>query len=159
MWIDSGFATTGNHTLIALADTWNQVLESDETNNVSVPLSVTVTLTNPMPTPTPTPELPPGPRAKLSGITYMDGVPQSLVNIYISDTQGRLIWSGFSRTITMPNGGIIDGFYEAELPAGDYTVVGQMRMANALYWGQIIVTGLQPGEIRQEADINLTILD
>ncbi|MEJ5312609.1 MAG: hypothetical protein WHX52_22825 [Anaerolineae bacterium] len=135
------------------------MLESDETNNVSVPLSVTVTLTNPMPTPTPTPELPPGPRAKLSGITYMDGVPQSLVNIYISDTQGRLIWSGFSRTITMPNGGIIDGFYEAELPAGDYTVVGQMRMANALYWGQIIVTGLQPGEIRQEADINLTILD
>jgi hypothetical protein len=45
------------------------------------------------------------------------------------------------------------------LPAGDYTVVGQMRMATALYWGQVIVTNLQPGETRQEVDINLTALE
>jgi len=89
----------------------------------------------------------------------MDGVPQSLVNVYVYDTQGRLIWSGFSLTTTAPGGGIIDGYYEAELPAGDYTVVGQMRMATALYWGQVTVIDLLPGEIRQEVDINLTILE
>lgn len=159
MWVDSGFATTGEHTLVALVDTWNQVLETDETNNTSTPLSVTVSITNPIPTPTPTPEVPPGPAGTISGITYMDGVPQSLVNVYIYNSQGRLIWSGFSNTITTPNGTIIDGYYEAELPAGNYTVIGQMRMATAIYWGQVTVADLQPGEIRQEVDINLTILE
>ena len=89
----------------------------------------------------------------------MDGVPQSLANVYAYNSAGRLIWSGFSRTITTESGLIIDGYYEAELPAGDYTVVGQMRMANALYWGQVIVANLQPGETQQEVDINLTALE
>ena len=140
-------------------DTWNQVLEIDEFNNTSQPLAVTVSITNPVPTPTPTPEIPPGPTGKISGITYIDGVPQSLSNVYIYNNQGRLIWSGFSNTIAMPNGATVDGYYEAELPAGDYTVVGQMRMATALYWGQVIVADLLPGEIRQEVDVNLTILE
>ncbi len=159
MWVDTGFATTGTHTITVLADTWKQIREYDELNNLSAPLGITVTQQNPIPTPTPTPEIPPGDPGIIQGTTYMDGVPQNLVNIYIYDAAGRLRWSGFSRAFTAPSGAIINGYYEAQLPPGDYLVVGQVRMANALYRGQAVVNALQSGEIRQEVDINLTSIN
>ena len=158
MWVDQGFPVTGTHTLTALADTWNQIREFNENNNLSDPLVITVTQTNPAPTPTPTPAVTPGPLGTIQGTTYMDGVPQNLVNIYIYDPEGRLRWSGFSRAYTAPSGAIINGYYEAELPPGNYVIIGQVRMANAIYRGQTVVNGLQSGEIRQEVDLNLTNL-
>ncbi|MBN1919646.1 MAG: pilus assembly protein [Anaerolineae bacterium] len=156
MWVETGFSTTGTHTITVLADTWGQIREHDELNNLSDPLAITVTQQNPVPSPTPTPAITPGPKGKIIGLTYMDMSPTNLVNVYVYDTSGRLIWSGFSRAETLPNGNVIDGYYEAELPPGDYTVVGQVRMATAIYRGETIVTNLQSNEIRQQVDINLT---
>ncbi|HOC21491.1 MAG TPA: TadE/TadG family type IV pilus assembly protein [Anaerolineae bacterium] len=159
MWVDPGFTTTGVHTLTALADTWNQIREYSEINNLSTPLAVTVTQENPVPTPTPTPAVTPGPLGRIRGTTYIDGVPKSPVNIYIYDTEGRLRWSGFSYIYVPPSGPPSDGHYEAELPPGDYVVIGQVRMANALYRGQNIVNALQSGELRLGVDLNLTSVD
>lgn len=156
MWVETGFSTTGTHTITVLADTWNQIREHDELNNLSDPLAITVTQQNPVPSPTPTPAITPGPKGKIIGLTYMDMSPTNLVNVYVYDTSGRLIWSGFSRAETLPNGNVIDGYYEAELPPGDYVVVGQVRMATAIYRGETIVTNLQSNEIRQQVDVNLT---
>ncbi|OQA22313.1 MAG: hypothetical protein BWY63_00885 [Chloroflexi bacterium ADurb.Bin360] len=156
MWVETGFATTGTHTITVLADTWSQIREYSESNNLSAPLVITVTQQNPVPSPTPTPAITPGPKGKIIGLTYLDMSPTNLVNVYVYDTVGRLIWSGFSRAQTLPSGNVINGYYEAELPPGDYTVVGQVRMATAIYRGQTVVTNLQSNEIRQQVDLNLT---
>jgi len=153
MWVEAGFATTGDHTLTALVDTWNQILESDEDNNTAS-LDVTVTETNTAPPPTPI--VPPG-TGRISGLTYIDqSGPQSLVNVYIYDSEGRLVWSGFSSTVPTA-GGIRQGYYEAEgLPEGNLTVIGQMRTALGLYWGYATVN-LAPGGTLQNVDIYLTL--
>ncbi|MBN1259451.1 MAG: pilus assembly protein [Anaerolineae bacterium] len=155
MWIEEGFTVTGTHTLTALADTWGQIPESDEENNTSNTLDVYISSENPTPTPTPTPSGTPGAPATIQGTTYMDGVPQNNVSIYVYDIDGRLTWSGISHSQDI-GGIIIDGYYEAILPAGDYTVSGQVRMANGLYVGQVAVMNLLPGEFRQLVDINLS---
>lgn len=159
MWIPQGFPVTGTHEIVALVDTWDQVQEHDDNNNYSAPLTVTLTEVNPDPTPTPTPDIPPGDPGIIQGITYLDGVPQSLVNIYVYDQDGRLIWSGQSQTVQNEEGQTVDGYYEAELPPGDYTVVGQMRMANDLYYGQTTVTALSSGEVRDLVDISLSSVE
>ncbi len=156
MWVEAGFPVTGTHTLIALADTWDQINEADETNNPSDPLSITLDVAGTAPTPTPTPSVTPGALGTIQGVTYLDGVPQSLVDIYIYDSYGRLIWSGKSQTIEDP---LVLGYYEADLPPGDYTVTGQMRMADVLYRGQTVVTALASGEIRTMVDISLTSIE
>jgi Flp pilus assembly protein TadG len=156
MWVENGFEVTGTHTLSVLADTWNQIMEIDETNNTGGPITVTVSVTNPVPTPTPTPDVPSGPLGTIWGITYLDGVPQSLVNVYVYDTDGRLVWSGKSETVQDDEGNVTRGYYEADLPAGDYVVVGKLRMADGNYEGQTTVSNLVAGEIREYVDINLT---
>jgi len=158
MWVDPGFTTTGVHTLTALADTWNQIREYSEINNLSTPLAVTVTQQNPVPTPTPTPETPPGAPGTILGITYVSESgqpkPTNLVNIYVYDSAGRLRWSGFSKLDPVSGN---SGTYEATLPPGTYTVVGQLRMATGLFWGQTPVV-LLSGEEHDGVDIVLTAL-
>ncbi len=155
MWLENGFPVTGTHNLASLIDTWNQVVEADENNNYTTPLTVVITGAGPLPTPTPTPAVPPGPLGTIKGLTYLDGIPQSLITLYVYDMDGRLVWSGQSHTID-DAGYTLDGYYEVELPAGDYVVLGQMRMANAFYYGQITVAALSAGEVREGVDINLT---
>jgi hypothetical protein len=157
MWVEAGFPVTGTHTLIALADTWSQISEADEDNNPSDPLSITLDVAGPVPTPTPTPSVTPGALGTIQGVTYLEGVPQSLVDVYVYDSYGRLIWSGKSQTI--PGSPPISGYYEADLPPGDYTVTAQMRMADVLYHGQNVVTDLKSGEIQNTIDINLTDIE
>jgi len=158
MWVDPGFTTTGVHTLTALADTWNQIREYSEINNLSAPLAITVTQENPVPTPTPTPETPPGAPGTILGITYVSESgqpkPTNLVNIYVYDSAGRLRWSGFSKLDPVSGN---SGTYEATLPPGTYTVVGQLRMATGLFWGQTPVV-LLSGEEHDGVDIVLTAL-
>ncbi|MEA3308793.1 MAG: TadE/TadG family type IV pilus assembly protein [Chloroflexota bacterium] len=155
MWLEDGFPVTGTHNLASLIDTWNQVVEADENNNYTTPLTVVVAAAGPLPTPTPTPSVPPGPLGTIKGLTYLDGIPQSLITLYVYDMDGRLVWSGQSHTVD-DDGYLLDGYYEVALPAGDYLVLGQMRMANAFYYGQITVTALSAGEVREGVDINLT---
>jgi len=158
MWVDPGFTTTGVHTLTALVDTWNQIREYSEINNLSAPLAITVTQENPVPTPTPTPETPPGAPGTILGITYVSESgqpkPTNLVNVYVYDSAGRLRWSGFSKLDPISGN---SGTYEATLPPGTYTVVGQLRMATGLFWGQTPVV-LLPGEEHDGVDIVLTAL-
>ncbi|MBP8864519.1 MAG: IPT/TIG domain-containing protein, partial [Anaerolineae bacterium] len=158
MWVDPGFTTTGVHTLTALVDTWNQIREYSEINNLSAPLAITVTQENPVPTPTPTPETPPGAPGTILGITYVSESgqpkPTNLVNVYVYDSAGRLRWSGFSKLDPISGN---SGTYEATLPPGTYTVVGQLRMATGLFWGQTPVE-LLPGEEHDGVDIVLTAL-
>ena len=159
MWIEGGLPVTGTHELVVLVDTWNQIREYNEDNNYSAPLTVTVDEVNPEPTPTPTPDTPPGEPGVIQGTTYLDGVPQSFVNVYIYDENDRLIWSGQSQTGENEEGQIIDGYYEAEVPPGDYLIVGQMRMADVLYYGETTVLALSSGEVRSMVDINLSSIE
>ncbi|MFP4346093.1 MAG: CARDB domain-containing protein, partial [Anaerolineales bacterium] len=140
----------GTYSVVAVADTWEQISESDETNNLSAPLTFTVTVQNPEPTPTPTPETPPGDPGAIEGRTYIyiEDQLQSLsgVGIYVYDQEGRLMGSGFSDS---------SGLYQiTDLPAGDYTVVGIVRMGDVLYQDQIMVT-VWEGATTQGADLVL----
>ncbi|MFN3763682.1 MAG: CARDB domain-containing protein, partial [Anaerolineae bacterium] len=50
-----GFAVTGTHPVYAWADSWNQIAETRETDNITGPITVSVTAIGPTPTPSPTP--------------------------------------------------------------------------------------------------------
>lgn len=149
MWVPGGFSTPGNHTVLAVADTWNQIAESDETDNASDLLTVTLLLQNPTPTPTstPTPTTTPIAPGGISGITYVEGVPQSGVDVYLYDTDGRLVASTRSGS---------GGMYQfLNLPPDDYSLVAQIRLGNTLYRGTNVAT-IYPGTITQDVDIILT---
>ncbi len=131
-----------------MADTWNQVAESDETDNASDVLTVTLMVQNPVPTPTPTPTPTTTPVSPggISGITYVEGVPQSGVDVYLYDVSGRLIASvrsGASGVYSLSN-----------LAPGDYSLVAQMRLGDVLYRGVNIAT-VYPGTTTQGVDIML----
>jgi hypothetical protein len=147
MYVPNGFETTGPHTLVAMVDTWNQVEESDETNNISAALPFTITIANLKPTPTATPEITPGPRGSIQGMTYLSGVPQSNVAIYVYDAEERLWGSGRSD--------IYGNYSIDELPAGEYVVVGELRLADVQYIGQIGPVPVNSGQTTALVDIEL----
>ncbi len=129
MYVPEGFKTTGLHTVQAMVDTWNQIRETNELNNISVLLPVTITVNNPAPTLTPTPEGTLPPPGNIQGMTYLDGLPQNNVTVYVFAADGRLVGSGRSNAY---------GVYTiSNIPAGQYTVVGELRLANMLYRGQV----------------------
>ncbi len=152
MWVPGGFSTVGDHTLLAVADTWNQIAESDETDNASDLLTVTLQLQNPVPTPTPTPTPTTTPIAPggISGITYVRGVPQSGVDVYLYDVYGRL-----AASVRSGSGGI---YQFSNLAPGDYSLVAQMRLGNTLYRGTNVAT-VYEGVITQNVDILLSRLE
>jgi hypothetical protein len=150
MYVPGGFDTLGEHTLMAMVDTWNQIQEANETNNEFGPITVTIEQDNPMPTPTPTPEFTPGPTGAIEGITYLGGIAQSNVSVYVYDADGRLWGSGRSD---------INGNYAIDnIPAGDYIVVGQLRLGDSLYQGQVGPVTVVSGETTYGADIDLVSL-
>ena len=129
MYVPEGFDTTGEHEVVAMADTWDQITELYEDNNVSASLPISITEENPAPTPTPTPEVPPGDPGAIAGVTYLEGTRQDNVSVYVYDAEGRLWGSGRSGTY---------GDYEiANIPPGDYIVVGELRMGESLYRAQL----------------------
>ncbi len=148
MQVPEGFDTVGEHTLLAVVDTWNQIAESDETDNASDVLTVTVLVQNPVPTPTPTPTPTTTPIAPggISGITYVEGVPQSGVDVYLYNSEGRLIASvrsGSGGAYSFPN-----------LSPGDYALVAQMRLGDVLYRGTTIAS-VYPGTVTTGVSIYL----
>lgn len=123
MFVPNGFATTGAHTLMAVVDTWDQIQESNEDNNVSD--LITITLIQENPTPTPTPEVTVGPSSTIYGEVELDNLPQENANIYVYGAEGRLWASG--RTD-------VDGLYSLSgLPVGEYSVVGELRRSDGTF--------------------------
>ncbi len=149
MYLPNGLESTGQHELVAVADTWDQIAETNEDNNLSAVLPVTVTVDNPTPTPSPTPEFVEDPGA-IGGQTYLDGIPQGFVNVYIYDLDGRL-W-GSTRSA-------VDSIYVvSNLPPGEYIVVGELRMGDSLYRGQLTGVMVAAGQSTLGVDINLMLI-
>ncbi len=147
MYVPNGFDTTGMHEVIAMADTWDQITELYEDNNVSASLPISITVENPMPTPTPTPETPPGDPGGIAGATLLNGTPQSNVSIYIYDADGRLWGSGRSN---------VDGNYLiTDIPPGDYIVVGELRTSTDLYRAQAGPVTVQSNQTTTGVDLYL----
>ncbi len=125
MYVPNGFKTVGEHTLVAMVDTWNQIEESNEDNNVSEALSVNLTVANLEPTPTPI--VAPGPTGSLVVQTFLMPLanPQSYVSVYVYDEFGALRASGRSDA---------NAIFEAEnLPPGEYVVQGELRESDTVY--------------------------
>ncbi len=124
-----GFNTIGDHTVYAMADTWDQVLEFDELDNVSSPLSVTVGFEGTIP-PTSTPTPTPGGvgTGAIVGFTWLNfndvyGA-QGRVNVYVYD--GDVL---IAETLSDQ-----EGQYMIEsIPAGIYTLVGEIYIGDVLY--------------------------
>jgi Flp pilus assembly protein TadG len=143
MYVPEGVDTTGQHTLVAVADTLDQVVETDEANNTSAPLVITVTVDNPMPTPTPVLDG----KGTLLGTTYLDGVEQGNVTVKLYDESGVLVVELQSE---------FDGSYVvSDLPAGDYVVVGEMRIGDVLYRAQVGPVQVKNNKTTTGVDLNL----
>lgn len=123
MYVPNGFETVGDHKLIAMVDTWNQIDEIDEANNVSEPISLRLTIGNLAPTPTP--EITPGPTGVVLGTTRLGALGQANVAVFLYDADGRL-W-GSTRSAT-------NGLYDIpDINEGQYTVIGQFRLGDVFY--------------------------
>ena len=120
-----GFVEDGDHTLYVLADTWDQVIEADETDNV---VSMDINVSNGiLPTPTPTPS---GDVGSISGETWLfiDGytISQGRVDVYAYDAlTGALV----GQTVSDADG----AYLLSNLPPGSYDVVGELTINGQLY--------------------------
>ncbi|MBN1179864.1 MAG: pilus assembly protein [Anaerolineae bacterium] len=132
MYYLPGFDSLGDHTLVAMADTWNQIIEFEEEDNVSELVTLTLTQDNPTPTPVPTVTGTPPAPGGFSGTVYVDGFPQLGADVYIYDLTGRLVASTRS--------GMNGAYLVDDLMPGEYVIVGQMRMGNQLYRSQATST-------------------
>jgi Flp pilus assembly protein TadG len=131
MYVPDGFETKGEHTVIAMIDTWDQIVEADETNNVSPSETVTLTIANPEPTPTP--QVTPGPTGSIWGDTLLEGSYAPNVTVYVLAEDGRLVAS----TISDRNG----RFELFDIPVGVYSVRGELRIGEESY------VHIQPAEV------------
>ncbi len=123
-----GFDTTGDHTAYALADTWDQVLESEELDNVGGPQAIAVAQEGVPPTPTPTPEPGGGDEGAISGSTWLfingDVVPQGRTSVSCYD--GDVL---IAETLSDQ-----DGNYVLQvISPGTYTVIGQTLISGVFY--------------------------
>jgi hypothetical protein len=135
-----GFVTLGDHNAYALADTWDQVLESDESDNVGGPVLVEVTQQGVPPTATPVPT-PGADSGSISGSTWLfingDAVPQGRINVYCYD--GAVL---VAETLSDQTGNyLLEG-----IPAGTCTVSGQTVISGALYQDYVLNVQVNAGQ-------------
>jgi Flp pilus assembly protein TadG len=136
MYYLGGFTSIGDHIVVGVVDTWDQIAESEEADNVSAPLTVTLSVDNPEPTPVPTSAATPESPGSINGnvrISMDSGtIGQEGADVYVYDSYGRLVASARSG---------VNGYYTVgNLEPGDYVVVGQIRLSGILYRGQNVVT-------------------
>lgn len=144
--LQSGFAATGTYQVWALTDSWGQVAEFDETDNIFGPLSVFVTVED-------EPPPLPGGTGTISGTTMIHGptgpVPHGRANVwaYNIDTH-RVVASATSDA---------DGLYGiVELPAGSYLIMASTWMDGVYYFGiHFDTVYLEEGEV--ETSINVVM--
>nr|HID14178.1 hypothetical protein [Anaerolineae bacterium] len=119
----SGFATTGTYQIWALADSWNQVAETNEEDNVGGPVTVTVSEEG-----TPPPTSPTG-SGSIAGETWVSltgiPVPHGRTNVWCVDEWGNVVASTVSDD---------EARYElSNLPVGTYTVIGETWIDGVRY--------------------------
>jgi hypothetical protein len=126
--LPDGLDVTGVHTSYVMADTWDQVAEDNELDNVGGPLTFTVSLEQAPPTPTPTPTPAPLEDGAISGSTWLylngDIVPQGRVNVYCYS--GSVL---VAETISDQDG----NYLLQDVPPGTYTVIGESVINDVLY--------------------------
>ena len=113
--VQNGFEMTGTYTIWASADSWDQVSETDETNNDSSPIAVEITQEGEPPPP------PPAGSGTIVGETWvsMTGipVPHGRTDVRCLDGEGQVIASTTSDDTAK--------YALSDLPAGTYTVIGE----------------------------------
>lgn len=150
MYVPNGFKEVGNHTVQAMIDTWNQIRETNEANNISALLPVTLTVSNPAPIPTATPVGTPSPPGNIRGVTYLNGPPQAGVTLYVFAADGRMVASGRSDA----NG----NYLFTNVPAGTYTVVGELTLNGVRYYGQVSQVNVVAGQTATGINIDLVVV-
>jgi len=134
--VQNGFEMTGTYTIWASADSWDQVSETDETNNDSSPIAVEITQEG---EPPPTP---PSGSGTIVGETWvsMTGipVPHGRTDVRCLDGEGQVVASTTSDDAAE---------YElSDLPMGAYTVIGETWIDGVRYSGTVADVEVAEGE-------------
>jgi Flp pilus assembly protein TadG len=123
-----GVASEGDYAIYAWADSWDQILESDEQDNLGGPVTVTVSLPGVAPTATPTPTPGAPETGGISGSTWLfidgDVVPQGRARVALY-AGPELIAETFSDSE--------GNFFIGGLATGDYEVTGETYIDGVLY--------------------------
>ncbi len=146
------FSTPGSHFFQAQVDTYNQIREGSESNNVSVPYPVAIqgTATTPTPTatpagPTPTPSPTPGATGTVRGTVWASTAggfslaPRAAVKVLSGSTV-------VAQTLAGPDG----QFTVSNVPAGTYSVAGSLCVEGTAYTDTVpgvTVTGGQTTQV------------
>jgi hypothetical protein len=136
-----GVVAVGNHSAYALADTWDQVAESSESDNMGGPLPFVVPQQGVPPTPTPTPTPGGSGSGTISGSTWLfvngDVVPQGRINVYCYDGDTLV-----AETLSDPSGNyVLEG-----VPPGTYTIIGQTVISGIFYSDIVLNVQVNAGE-------------
>jgi hypothetical protein len=148
---DYGFSDAGYHQIYAWADSYEQIVESNETNNVSGPISVPVSSEGVVPTPIPTDTPIPPTSGSISGVTLIwDGsylVPIGRANVTLM--QGSTI---VADTISDAENGTyrFDG-----VEPGTYAVLGEAVIDGLLYYD--VVSGVEVVAGVETTDVDLIL--
>lgn len=123
--LQRGFPVTGTYQVWAKADSWLQVSELNENNNVMGPISVNISRVG-----TPPPETPPTTTVgSIVGETWVSltgaPVPHGRANVYVYDERGTLVAS----TVSDANA----SYALYDIPVGTYTVVGETWINGVRY--------------------------
>jgi len=121
--VQNGFEMTGTYTIWASADSWDQVSETDETNNDGGPIAVEITQEGEPPPP------PPTGWGTIAGETWvsMTGfpVPHRRTDVRCLDGEGQVVASTTSDDTAK--------YALSDLPAGTYTVIGETWIDGVRY--------------------------
>ncbi|MCX8067459.1 MAG: pilus assembly protein [Anaerolineae bacterium] len=135
-----GFAVTGTHRVYAWVDSWNQISETRETDNITGPITVSVTAVGPTPTPSPTPAPAMG---IIAGRTYLyrGGTITPISRATVE------VWRGSTLIASTLSGE--GGIYQlTNIPAGSgYTVVGWVVVDGQYYTDQVTNVTVTGGQI------------
>ncbi|MGC8947107.1 MAG: TadE/TadG family type IV pilus assembly protein [Anaerolineae bacterium] len=135
-----GFSITGTHLVYAWADSWEQVTETRETDNITGPITVSVTAVGPPPTPSPTP----GPTTGvIAGVVYLvrGGSITPIARATVEVWQGSTL---IASTLSGKNG----AYQLTDIPAGSgYTVVGWVVIDGQYYTDQVTNVTVTGGQI------------
>ena len=137
MVMRDGYATLGGHQIAAEIDAWEQIDESDETNNLFAGEIVNITI--PGPTPEPTPQITP----EAVGIVFGDVIGGPGATVFINC---------YPPVASVQTGGSGD-YVLSDVPVGTWVVTAELFLNGEYYYGSRTVI-VSDGTYSQ-ADISL----